>query len=289
MRTLLVAFSVAFALGSGSMRLSAKPAPTIGAPTVAPSTIAAGAPSVVTVTVPITDPAPIPNGANLIRLGPGGSQSAILGQLHDDGVNGDAIAGDKVYSIRALFSEPTAGQIQLQISAAFQGQLKRVMSPVSQVVVSPAWYNASWMQRQPITVTGSPAGAQTNYQVKLTIPHAAGMKENYDDVRFTASDGVTALSYWIESEAYSTPAIVWVKIPSIPAYPAAATIYLYYGNSAALAMSNGEGTFDLFDTSGSGATPGDWNYSFNSIAACGKSPNAQPQTVTPGNVSASFH
>jgi hypothetical protein len=50
--------------------------------------------------------------------------------MHDDGLNGDAVAGDHIYTLLVPFNEATAGQIQLQVSAAFQGLLKRVMSSI---------------------------------------------------------------------------------------------------------------------------------------------------------------
>ena len=49
-------------------------------------------------------------------------------------------------------------------------------------------------------------------------------QSNGGDIRFTASDGVTLLPYWIESwNAGSSSASLWVKVPSIPA--AGATVY----------------------------------------------------------------
>jgi len=58
------------------------------------------------------------------------------------------------------------------------------------------------------------------------------------DLRFTEMDGVTELSYWMESFDYGGYAVVWVKVPSIPASPDVAKIYVYYGNSAATTTSN---------------------------------------------------
>src|SRR4051812_31737316 len=68
------------------------------------------------------------------------------------------------------------------------------------------WYNNAWTGRQPITVTGSSVGAQTNYQVKLTVPYVSGMKSDFSDLRFTDADGTTLLNYWIESVINSSSA-----------------------------------------------------------------------------------
>ena len=101
--------------------------PIVGTPTATPATIVVNTPTLATVTASIT-PAPISNGANLLRLGATGTQSTIIGVMHDDGKNGDLVAGDGIYTFQVPFNEATAGQIQLQVSAAFQGQLKRITS-----------------------------------------------------------------------------------------------------------------------------------------------------------------
>ena len=127
------------------------------------------------------------------------------------------------------------------------------------------WYNSLWTARKTITVTGSAAGAQTNYPVKVTVAYAGGMKPDFSDLRFTDSGGTLLLSYWVEAETNSSTAVVWVKVPSVPIAPNTTTIYAYYGNPAAVSLSNGDTTFTLFDTFGSGGTPGDWNYTNNII------------------------
>jgi len=103
--------------------------PLVGTPTSTPTMIVVKTPTTVTVTVAIT-PLPILNGVNLLRVGATGTQSTILGVMHDDGKNGDAVAGDGIYTLQVPFNEQSAGQIQLQVSAAFQGRLQRVLSSV---------------------------------------------------------------------------------------------------------------------------------------------------------------
>ena len=52
---------------------------------------------------------------------------------------------------------------------------------------TPAWYSTSWTKRKAVTVTGSSGGAQTNYQVKITVLYDSDMQADFDDVRFTSS------------------------------------------------------------------------------------------------------
>ncbi len=99
---------------------------------------------------------------------------------------------------------------------------------------APDWYNTSWDYRRVITIdnTGD-ANELTNYQIQVTLDSS-----NFDfsrartdkDIRFIDSDGNTLLQPWIRSyDSSGQIAIIWPKIPSIPAY-STKTIYMYYGN-----------------------------------------------------------
>ena len=68
-------------------------------------------------------------------------------------------------------------------------------------------------------------------------------RTDFGDVRFTSSDGKTLLDYWIEEQINSDYAKIWVKIPSVPAYPNSTTIYIYYGKSSATSIANLSNTF----------------------------------------------
>jgi hypothetical protein len=50
-----------------------------------------------------------PSTVNLQRLNDAGAAVAVLGALHDDGANGDAVAGDHVYTLDVQFTESGAG------------------------------------------------------------------------------------------------------------------------------------------------------------------------------------
>lgn len=108
------------------------------------------------------------------------------------------------------------------------------------------WYNASWSKRKKITLTGNASGAQTDYQVKLTVTYDSDMKSDFSDLRFTKADGTTLLDAWMESHTASTSAIVWVETDT-PANTVEADIYMYYGNSGASSDWDGDATFKFFD------------------------------------------
>ncbi len=123
-----------------------------------------------------------------------------------------------------------------------------------------------------LTITGTTAGAQTNYQMKLALYNTTGtdtpgnvylggnVRSDFGDIRFTKSDRTTLLDYWIESYTPGVSAVVWVKVDSIPASPNTATIYLYYNNATATTMSSGTNTFKFFDDFEDGTYTG-WSLS----------------------------
>lgn len=113
-----------------------------------------------------------------------------------------------------------------------------------------------WNYQKKITLNNT--GAElTDYQVMFTVNRSAGTdtgftvyvgtkcESDYDDIRFTKADGTTLLDYWIES-ADSNTALIWVEVDTIAA-SGNTTIYLYYGNSGASAVSNGDNTLLFFD------------------------------------------
>ncbi len=88
----------------------------------------------------------------------------------------------------------------------------------------------AWSRRAPVTIN-NPGSGLTNYQVKVQVAYDSDMQLNFNDIRFTASDGTTLLSYWRESYTAGVSAIFWVKVPSIPS--GSSTVYMYYGNAGA--------------------------------------------------------
>ena len=116
-----------------------------------------------------------------------------------------------------------------------------------------------WKYRKKHEIVGSTAGPVTDYQVRIIVHYGSGTdsgehvylngkcREDFGDIRFTDSDGSTELPYWMEEKVDGDYAIFWVKVPSIPANPNTATIYIYYGKPDATTTSNGDDTFIFFD------------------------------------------
>jgi hypothetical protein len=109
------------------------------------------------------------------------------------------------------------------------------------------WFDASWTRRKSITIdnTFNP-NALTGYQIKLTVDYDSHMKTDFSDLRFMDSSGVTLIPYWMEKYTASVSAVIWVRIPNIPASDTT-TVYMYYGNPSATSVGNGTATFEFFE------------------------------------------
>jgi len=84
-------------------------------------------------------------------------------------------------------------------------------------------------------------GAQVGCEGKVS--------SDFDDLRFTTSNGTTLCDYWIESITGTTPnqlATIWIEVPLISA-AVDTTIYMCYGDPTASAVSSGANTFMVFD------------------------------------------
>ena len=117
---------------------------TLGTATVTPAMVTVNMPTPVTVNIPITDPELISSSVNLLQLGAPGTQPTILGVMQD--------TGNGVYSLQHVFTEPTTGQLLLEVSAAFKGSLLRVTANIPAIPVV-----------QPLTFSDGTMGLTLNY------------------------------------------------------------------------------------------------------------------------------
>ena len=134
-------------------------------------------------------PALIAGGLNLLRVD--GAAPTIVGVMHDDGLNGDAVANDGIYTL--LFSARSVAQMQLQASAAIQAQLHRQRAPTVTVpVVVPALLS--------VTANSGQQGRQ-NISVAIT-----GQFTHFSQGTTTANfgTGITVTSLTVNSATSAT-------------------------------------------------------------------------------------
>jgi hypothetical protein len=104
-------------------------------------------------------------------------------------------------------------------------------------------YLSGYSKYKVLTITGGASGAQSNFQLKITVSYAAAMQGDFDDLRFTQADGTTLIDAWAEVIVTDTSAVVWVEFPTTPANTVDQTYYMYYGNSGAASYWDGDVTF----------------------------------------------
>ena len=119
------------------------------------------------------------------------------------------------------------------------------------------WWNSDWSYRKSHVIQ-SASGAGTNYQVKIVVVNGTGSdsgdtiyindktRSDFGDVRFIDIDNSTELDYWMEECNSGESATFWVEVQD-DLSSSDATIWVYYGNSAATTTSNGTATFIFFD------------------------------------------
>jgi hypothetical protein len=134
-----------------------------------------------------------------------------------------------------------------------------ITAPASITVVPAGWYvsGGTWVYRKPITITNSSGSTLSGYQIKLNLNTSglvpAKMKSDCSNMRFAGSDG-TAIPYFIEdpTKCGTASTVVWVKPVSLAV--GVNTIYMYYGDAAAISASDGSSVFDFYDGFDTGTT-----------------------------------
>lgn len=114
--------------------------------------------------------------------------------------------------------------------------------------VSSGWYQG-YLWRKSFVITGSSDGWLNNYPVNITIYNTTGTSTgstvyiganrtqlDWDDIRFTQSDGTTRVNQWYRQQ-WSDRAIYSVVYPNLT-QSGSHTLYLYYGNTSAAQYSN---------------------------------------------------
>ena len=98
-----------------------------------------------------------------------------------------------------------------------------------------------WSYRKQITISNAHVDADlTNFPVCVEISNESDIGASAllsgNDIRFTASDGVTLLKYeresWSGGAGSPATATFWVRVPTV-GHGSNTTIYIYYGNSGA--------------------------------------------------------
>jgi len=109
----------------------------------------------------------------------------------------------------------------------------------------------AYIYRRRVHIKELSGNTLTDYQIKIEIGAGDPIWEHArsagEDIRFCYHPEEEMLSYWIEKyDPDAEEAIIWVKVPEIPAN-SEIEIYMYYGNPEVPSASDGDATFELFD------------------------------------------
>ncbi|MFT5818876.1 MAG: hypothetical protein ACI8ZM_000097 [Crocinitomix sp.] len=107
-----------------------------------------------------------------------------------------------------------------------------------------------WTNKVPITIDNTAGGELTDYQIQLIFdtatPIALGeMESDGSDIRFTADGCCDQICYYIESGINTATTVIWINVPLVEA-GATETIYAFFGNSDAEAVSDAACTFTFW-------------------------------------------
>jgi hypothetical protein len=104
-----------------------------------------------------------------------------------------------------------------------------------------AWYNPSWTRMKIIDVYNSGSETFEDYVLDLNVYYDSDMQNDFDDLRFTDSEG-NDLYYWIGERVNGEHANVLVRIPMI--IPGHTDVHMFYSDPNAEDESN----FDMIFT-----------------------------------------
>jgi hypothetical protein len=94
-----------------------------------PDTVVINQPTPVTITAQIqSDANLIPSSVSLIQYDEADKPIANLGRLYDDGIHGDSVSGDNIFTTQIVLNEPIPKTLYLRVSVAYKGSLRRLLS-----------------------------------------------------------------------------------------------------------------------------------------------------------------
>jgi hypothetical protein len=129
---------------------------------------------------------------------------------------------------------------------SFGEKEEKIMSPNLFIEEAEYWFSPDWEKRAKIIINNlENRNSLSDYPLLISVSRQNEMNSDFSDLRFTANDGKTLLSYWFES--YGPDKVnVWVKIPHISSL-GREVFYVYWGNSSATYRGNPKETFAFYD------------------------------------------
>ena len=113
-------------------------------------------------------------------------------------------------------------------------------------VPTSAWYDTNWGHRKRVRIQNNDNTLYATATVKLDLTYDSDMQPDFEDLRFTDSNGTTLIDHWVEDYTASTDATVWVEVTDVPA-SGNKDVFMYFGNLSASPTSSSTATFVAVD------------------------------------------
>ena len=126
------------------------------------------------------------------------------------------------------------------------------------------WWDDDWTSRRPVNLFVGSGATTSDYQVLLNISYDYRMNMDFSDLRFIKyQDNITEYPHWIENKTDGERAYVWVRIDTSVIPQNDTHMWMYFGNSLATSMSDGDQTFYFFDSFEGVSLDVDWHADAN--------------------------
>ena len=114
------------------------------------------------------------------------------------------------FAYQYIFASSSLWNFSTSSDYTFDSSKIEFSSGQAQLKPSSNWYNKSWTRRKAVSINNSSnSNTLANYQVQVTVAYDTDMQTDFDDIRFTDSDGVTPLNYSLDSKTDSTWKNAW--------------------------------------------------------------------------------
>jgi hypothetical protein len=177
-----------------------------------------------------------------------------------------ALAANTKYTVQIRVVIAAAGQITLWVDDALILDLTGIntSTTVTTTLFCGSWNNFAigtdfsvYFDNYVASLTKIPYNQNTAHNGGEDLYCNAKCETDFDDIRFTSSDGQTPIGFLLAEKTDSSYATFYVKVPD-NLTAGGATIYMYYGNSAVSSGSSGADTFLLFDHFDNASIGAEW-------------------------------
>jgi hypothetical protein len=108
------------------------------------------------------------------------------------------------------------------------------------------WFDTDWSKRKRVRVANNDNTAYATATVKITVAYDSDMQTDFEDLRFTQSDGVTPIDFWVEDFNSGVSADVWIEVLELDASETV-SVFMYYENVSAGSLSSAVNTMISVD------------------------------------------